>query len=603
MNKKLFGAFFLLALATPAVAADSWWNDSWSERRKVVLDSRPIRGLTSEVKRAPVLVRLHSGVLDFSQVRPDGGDLRFLAGDDKTPLTYHIERFDPVAELGLVWVDVPAIAPGASQDIWLYYGNGTAKPVGDAAASYDGEQSLVLHFGETGGAPVDMTANHNRVTAFTGRQNVEGLAAGGATFAADSQLRIAASTSLTVPADGKMTWSAWIKPAANGQPADALLYTKLGAGGDAAADRLTLGLRGGVPYVRLAGATTGEAAAQSAITPGAWTHVAVVAGDAVSLYVNGVAVGTFAAKLPALGGDEVVGALGAAPGFVGDVDEIGRANIDRPASAIALAAASQNRNSTLATIAAEGEKASTGHSSYLGILFGALTLDAWVVIGILGVMLVLSWLVMVSKGVFLARTAKANNGFLAGYQKAAASRGAHDGIADAEVTRWSGDSSLARLFTIGRQEVGIRQAEHQSNAGGFALAPQSVAAIRSALDAGLAREGQKLNERLVLLTIAISGGPFIGLLGTVLGVMITFAAVAAAGDVNINAIAPGIAAALLATVAGLAVAIPALFGYNYLLSKVEEISTENLIFVDELEKRLAETYRGSGSGALPLAAK
>jgi biopolymer transport protein ExbB len=56
-------------------------------------------------------------------------------------------------------------------------------------------------------------------------------------------------------------------------------------------------------------------------------------------------------------------------------------------------------------------------------------------------------------------------------------------------------------------------------------------------------------------------------------------------------------------VAGLAVAIPALFGYNYLLSKVEEISTENLIFVDELEKRLAETYRGSGSGAVPLAAK
>src|SRR3546814_7192320 len=74
---------------------------------------------------------------------------------------------------------------------------------------------------------------------------------------------------------------------------------------------------------------------------------------------------------------------------------------------------------------------------------------------------------------------------------------------------------------------------------------------------------------MVLLTIAISGGPFIGLLGTVLGVMITFASVAVAGEVNINAIAPGIAAALLATVAGLAVAIPALFGYNYLLSRVE----------------------------------
>jgi biopolymer transport protein ExbB len=70
--------------------------------------------------------------------------------------------------------------------------------------------------------------------------------------------------------------------------------------------------------------------------------------------------------------------------------------------------------------------------------------------------------------------------------------------------------------------------------------------------------------------------------------MITFAAVAQAGDVNINAIAPGISAALLATVAGLAVAIPALFGYNYLLSRVREITTDMAAFVDMLVTRLGE---------------
>src|SRR3546814_20373345 len=102
---------------------------------------------------------------------------------------------------------------------------------------------------------------------------------------------------------------------------------------------------------------------------------------------------------------------------------------------------------------------------------------------------------------------------------------------------------------------------------------------------------------MVLLTIAISGGPFIGLLGTVLGVMITFASVAAAGEDNINAIAPGIAEALLATVAGLAVAIPALFGYNYLLSLVEEITTANQIFVDELEKRMQKRWKAAHSPA------
>jgi biopolymer transport protein ExbB len=95
---------------------------------------------------------------------------------------------------------------------------------------------------------------------------------------------------------------------------------------------------------------------------------------------------------------------------------------------------------------------------------------------------------------------------------------------------------------------------------------------------------------MVLLTIAISGGPFLGLLGTVVGVMITFAAIAAAGDVNVNAIAPGIAAALLATVAGLGVAIPALFGYNFLASRIKNISADMQIFVDEFVTRVAETY-------------
>jgi biopolymer transport protein ExbB len=95
---------------------------------------------------------------------------------------------------------------------------------------------------------------------------------------------------------------------------------------------------------------------------------------------------------------------------------------------------------------------------------------------------------------------------------------------------------------------------------------------------------------VVMLTIAISGGPFLGLLGTVVGVMITFAAIAASGDVNVNAIAPGIAAALVATVAGLGVAIPALFGYNYLITRIKDSTVEMQVFVDELVTRMAESY-------------
>ena len=106
----------------------------------------------------------------------------------------------------------------------------------------------------------------------------------------------------------------------------------------------------------------------------------------------------------------------------------------------------------------------------------------------------------------------------------------------------------------------------------------------------MTRLQQRLSSQMVLLTIAISGGPFLGLLGTVIGVMITFAAIALSGDVNVNAIAPGTAAALAATVAGLSVAIPALFGYNYLASRIRNISADMQIFVDEFVTRVAERY-------------
>jgi biopolymer transport protein ExbB len=129
--------------------------------------------------------------------------------------------------------------------------------------------------------------------------------------------------------------------------------------------------------------------------------------------------------------------------------------------------------------------------------------------------------------------------------------------------------------------------------------PEAWNLIRVRLDSQVVRESQRLNSNMVLLTIAIAGGPFLGLLGTVMGVMITFAVIAATGDVNINSIAPGIAAALLATVAGLAVAIPSLFAYNYLLTRIKDIIADMRVFTDEflalLAVRVAIRQRGPES--------
>jgi biopolymer transport protein ExbB len=148
-------------------------------------------------------------------------------------------------------------------------------------------------------------------------------------------------------------------------------------------------------------------------------------------------------------------------------------------------------------------------------------------------------------------------------------------------------SSIYRVFHAGSQEL-LRRANGSHT---VKLDAQGIEVVRALMDATLVRENQKLSNNMVLLTISISGGPFLGLLGTVVGVMITFAAIAASGDVNINAIAPGISAALLATVAGLAVAIPALFGYNYLLTRAKNITANMQVFVDEFVARISEIYR------------
>jgi biopolymer transport protein ExbB len=72
--------------------------------------------------------------------------------------------------------------------------------------------------------------------------------------------------------------------------------------------------------------------------------------------------------------------------------------------------------------------------------------------------------------------------------------------------------------------------------------------------------------------------------------MITFAIIAKSGEVDVNSIAPGIASALLATVAGLIVAIPALFIYSYLNSRIKETTSDMQVFIDEFVAKMAEFY-------------
>ncbi|WP_075792238.1 DUF2341 domain-containing protein [Massilia putida] len=566
-----FKAWALCAAAC-VLALPAWAGDTWAHKKKLTVDTTATGvEIKEEVAAAPLLVRLHSGNFTFSEARPDGADLRFYAADGKTPLAYHLDGFDAANELANAWVAVPKLAAGAKTDIVVAWGNPDAASAAAPAKTYDGAQLLVWHFGD--GRAQDATANGNHGSA----NGVKPVAAGpiGAALAFDGGARIdvAPSASLKVGAASGMTFSAWVKPGAAG---NGTLYAQRDGGKSLviALNRGALTATGG--GARVDGGT---------LKAGEWHHVAAVAGGGkLTFYVDGVAAGTGAFQVPDLGGSATVG-----EGFQGELDEVGVAATARSPGFIQAAAASQGPDSPLLSFSDDAAAESGG--SVFGILMGAVTLDGWVVIGLLGVMAVVSFYVMISKAVTLRTTTRTNARFLALFKEKSEEL-LTPGHADTELAldQALARSPIQRLYAIGlrelskRFEVQVREGRAQN------LSAPAIDAIRAAMEAAMLRETQRLNSGLVLLTIAVAGGPFLGLLGTVVGVMITFAAIAAAGDVNVNAIAPGIAAALVATVAGLGVAIPALFGYNWLAAQIKNASNDTTVFVDEFLTRSAEVY-------------
>lgn len=115
---------------------------------------------------------------------------------------------------------------------------------------------------------------------------------------------------------------------------------------------------------------------------------------------------------------------------------------------------------------------------------------------------------------------------------------------------------------------------------------KSIEHVQRTLERGVASESLKLESGLILLAIAVSGAPFLGLLGTVWGVMSVFSEVAMQGKADLTIMAPGLAAAMMTTVAGLLVAIPSMFGYNYLVHNLRVLTVELDNFAQELMSRI-----------------
>jgi biopolymer transport protein ExbB len=602
----------LLLLMSP-VLAHAWWDKDWKERTQIVLNTSPAGVETKEtVSGFTMPVRLHSGNFDFLSAKSDGSDLRVIAADDKTPLPFWIERFDSVNELAVVWVQVPNVLPGTDKNmVYVYAGNAKAPPADDARATvFDSATLAAFHFAEKDGVPADHTGTIKADGAVTVEPN--GLIGPSAKLIG-APIAWPASDRLRFASGAPMTLSLWVRS----DTGRGVLYSQ---------GPLQISLQEGKPTVTLDKTTVGG----GNIPISTWAHLALTVGNGkLTLYIDGAQAGQ--ADLPP-GVAPVQGDIKVGDGYQGLIDELQLASTLRSGDWIRINHAAQAADAKLIATKSQtpdtSEESEQGSQSYFGILFKNLTVDGWAVIGLLSVMFAIAVWVMVDKTLFISRTDKANRIFLTRYrnlqdvlalESAAVEPEPEPTQADvAEADEDEDDdeeestqrkkkakkkvarqkrsastsrdpfrgSSLHRLYKAGVTELTKRNVGHN----GQPVSGATLDAVKASIDADMVRETHKLNAQMVLLTIAIAGGPFLGLLGTVVGVMITFAAIAAAGDVNVNAIAPGIAAALLATVAGLGVAIPSLFGYNYLASRIKVISSDMQIFVDEFVTRVAEIH-------------
>ena len=572
-----------------AVAAHAQVNDDWKNRSKLAIDTTssgvPIK---TALQQFVVPVRLHTGNFDFRAAKPDGSDLRFVGADGKTPLPYRLESWDPTNELAVAWVQLPTLAPNAKDTfIWIYSNNPKAQTAAPLPL-YDPRTVLATRFGE----PLRNDAGEGVVLEAPGAQP-EPLGIAGAALKLGANARLNASgATMRFGADGT-TVMAWFQLPA-GDATGPLLSLR------GATVTIDVALARGVPTLSVTGGgppagqpppqrpTPTTASASTVVSPAQWHHVAIVAGERVALFVDGAEV----AAVPVRVGDQPL-TLVAGGGAAFDLDELTVSTVARSPEFIRASFASQGPDSALIALADE----TGGEISHFKILVDNLTLDGKIVIYVLLAMFVIATWVIIAKAIALSRATRANARFLESFRAVgdeaflAPAFGAASIGAAATTSRFSG-SPLHAMFEAASEQVRQRlpagAARPEDHKG--AIGDKGMNSIRAAIDATVVRENTRLNRLIVLLTIAISGGPFIGLLGTVIGVRITFAAIAAIGDVNINSIAPGIAAALLATVAGLAVAIPALFAYNWLASRIKELTSEMAIFGDELVSRIAEAF-------------
>jgi biopolymer transport protein TolQ len=194
---------------------------------------------------------------------------------------------------------------------------------------------------------------------------------------------------------------------------------------------------------------------------------------------------------------------------------------------------------------------------------------------ILGLLSIISWSIVLYKKWTFWRSARQSASFLDVFRRS-------NKFSEVQaVCRSLGDSPLVGLFQAGYAELTaqLRQATpngEPSHPPGVATRPtlRSLTAVDRALMRASTVEVNKLEKRIPFLATTASIAPFIGLFGTVWGIMMAFQGIGETGSTSLGVVAPGIADALVATAAGLFAAIPAVYFYNSLTNRVKLFASE-----------------------------
>ncbi len=205
---------------------------------------------------------------------------------------------------------------------------------------------------------------------------------------------------------------------------------------------------------------------------------------------------------------------------------------------------------------------------------------------------ILSWVAIISKALVLRSTQRAVDRFESGFWRSDTQVGP---LYQALRKRPQGGGPLERIFVAGYREY-ARLAAHAAN-----RPAALIEVVERAMQVAVQREVAVLERHLDGLATVASTAPFIGLFGTVWGIMNAFRGLSQVQTATLDMVAPGIAEALIATALGLVVAIPAAVAYNHFVAKLDELDRRQQDFarqiVNLMQGQLLVRGGGGGGGA------